>query len=160
MLKGLTENLSSSPLWFTAVKGHTSQPAKNTGTRDRVQEEPGRGSSDALRVEYCILPAAMCGNTEILPTRVVHPGHGIQGVCWGSFEYHIGSICITDFSRSNPYGRPPKSSGSKNRHSPCHFVSIDSLARPKVSRVQMYSFQAGYSKSSEVILQALIQRQS
>ena len=48
LLEGLTEKLSPSLLWFTAVKGHKSQPAENTGAWDRVQEKPGGGSSDAL----------------------------------------------------------------------------------------------------------------
>ena len=48
LLEGLTGKLSSDPLWFTTVKAHKSHPAKNTGTWDRVQEKPGKGSGDAL----------------------------------------------------------------------------------------------------------------
>ena len=63
LLEGLTEKLSPSLLWFTAVKGHKSQPAENTGAWDRVQEKPGGGSSDALWGGYCALPAAMRDDT-------------------------------------------------------------------------------------------------
>lgn len=153
-----SEQMLYSWLQFTGVKGCRLKSAQEKCSQGKVQK---RTKSELLVVlslcsQLTVLNSPSYDVWQHTLTRELHLNLGVQGSLGGQGQSHKHEVPSVShwLPRSQTDTVWPKSPSIN------HVVSINWLVQPKAPGIQRHSYQAGYSKGSEMISQELVKGQS